>query len=108
MCGGQVHKGQRVAFLITEAQCAELKKYGHDLTEAAKAGRLDPVIGRDGEIRRMIQILSRRTKNNPVEPNKNLTENPRSITIQSCSIGPERTTARALPINRERTIARNR
>ena len=70
MFGGQVHKGQRVAFLINEAQCAELKKYGRDLTETAKAGRLDPVIGRDKEIRRTIQILSRRTKNNPVSPPK--------------------------------------
>eukprot|EP00741_Cyanophora_paradoxa_P017532 tig00020996_g16936.t1 len=43
-----------------------LKKYSRDLTEAAKAGKLDPVIGRDEEIRRTIQVLSRRTKNNPV------------------------------------------
>lgn len=43
-----------------------LKKYGRDLTEAAKNGKLDPVIGRDEEIRRVIQVLSRRTKNNPV------------------------------------------
>ena len=43
-----------------------LGKYGKDLTELAKAGKLDPVIGRDNEIRRCIQILSRRTKNNPV------------------------------------------
>src|SRR5690606_20720463 len=43
-----------------------LKKYARDLTEAARAGKLDPVIGRDEEIRRTIQVLSRRTKNNPV------------------------------------------
>jgi ATP-dependent Clp protease ATP-binding subunit ClpB len=43
-----------------------LKKYGNDLTEAAEEGKIDPVIGRDGEIRRVIQVLSRRTKNNPV------------------------------------------
>eukprot|EP00698_Gefionella_okellyi_P011314 TRINITY_DN297_c0_g1_i10.p1 TRINITY_DN297_c0_g1~~TRINITY_DN297_c0_g1_i10.p1 ORF type:complete len:743 (+),score=177.53 TRINITY_DN297_c0_g1_i10:445-2673(+) len=43
-----------------------LKKYGRDLTEAAKQGKLDPVIGRDDEIRRTLQVLSRRTKNNPV------------------------------------------
>src|SRR5206468_4941560 len=43
-----------------------LKKYARDLTEAARKGKLDPVIGRDDEIRRVIQVLSRRTKNNPV------------------------------------------
>jgi len=43
-----------------------LEKYGKDLTAMAKAGKLDPVIGRDDEIRSCIQILSRRTKNNPV------------------------------------------
>ena len=43
-----------------------LEQYGVDLTERAKAGKLDPVIGRDAEIQRTIQILSRRTKNNPV------------------------------------------
>src|SRR5262249_51522192 len=43
-----------------------LEKYGRDLTAAARAGKLDPVIGRDEEIRRCIQVLSRRTKNNPV------------------------------------------
>jgi ATP-dependent Clp protease ATP-binding subunit ClpB len=49
-----------------EGKYESLEKYGRDLTEAAKAGKLDPVIGRDDEIRRTIQILSRRTKNNPV------------------------------------------
>ncbi|WP_040771685.1 ATP-dependent Clp protease ATP-binding subunit, partial [Rhodopseudomonas sp. B29] len=43
-----------------------LKKYARDLTQAARDGKLDPVIGRDEEIRRTIQVLSRRTKNNPV------------------------------------------
>lgn len=43
-----------------------LEKYSRDLTEAAREGKLDPVIGRDDEIRRTIQILSRRTKNNPI------------------------------------------
>jgi ATP-dependent Clp protease ATP-binding subunit ClpB len=43
-----------------------LEKYGRDLTELARAGKIDPVIGRDEEIRRVMQVLSRRTKNNPV------------------------------------------
>src|SRR5437870_5664296 len=47
-------------------QATQLNKFGRDLTEAAEEGKLDPVIGRDDEIRRVIQILSRRTKNNPV------------------------------------------
>lgn len=49
-----------------EAKYAALEKYGRDLTEQAKQGKLDPVIGRDDEIRRVVQVLSRRTKNNPV------------------------------------------
>ena len=49
-----------------EEQYQALEKYGRDLTEAARAGKIDPVIGRDEEIRRVIQVLSRRTKNNPV------------------------------------------
>jgi len=49
-----------------EDQFAALEKYGVDLTELAAAGKLDPVIGRDAEIRRVVQVLSRRTKNNPV------------------------------------------
>ena len=43
-----------------------LEQYGIDLTERARSGKLDPVIGRDNEVRRVIQVLSRRTKNNPV------------------------------------------
>jgi ATP-dependent Clp protease ATP-binding subunit ClpA len=49
-----------------EGKYEALAKYARDLTEAARDGKLDPVIGRDDEIRRCIQILSRRTKNNPV------------------------------------------
>lgn len=49
-----------------EPEKPALEQYGIDLTARAKAGKLDPVIGRDAEIDRMIQILSRRTKNNPV------------------------------------------
>ncbi len=57
---------QRVTSDNPEATYDSLKKYGRDLVEEAKSGKLDPVIGRDGEIRRVIRILSRRTKNNPV------------------------------------------
>lgn len=49
-----------------EGKYEALEKYGKDLTAMAREGKLDPVIGRDDEIRRCIQILSRRTKNNPV------------------------------------------
>ncbi len=63
----QVVRGsQRVTDQHPEDKYEVLKKYGHDLTGAARAGKLDPVIGRDNEIRRVIQVLSRRTKNNPV------------------------------------------
>ncbi len=58
--------GQRVTSENPEAQLQALEKYARDLTEAARAGKLDPVIGRDEEIRRVVQVLSRRTKNNPV------------------------------------------
>ncbi len=57
---------QRVTDPDPEDKYEALKKYGRDLTEAARKGKLDPVIGRDSEIRRVIQVLSRRTKNNPV------------------------------------------
>jgi ATP-dependent Clp protease ATP-binding subunit ClpB len=57
---------QKVVDQNPEGSYQALEKYGRDLTEEAKAGRLDPVIGRDEEIRRVIQVLSRRTKNNPV------------------------------------------
>ena len=61
-----VRGGQRVTSANPEGTFEALKKYGTDLTEAARAGKLDPVIGRDSEIRRVVQVLSRRTKNNPV------------------------------------------
>ena len=61
-----VRGGQRVTSQNPEGTYAALEKYGRDLTAEARAGRLDPVIGRDEEIRRVIQVLSRRTKNNPV------------------------------------------
>src|ERR1700677_1860608 len=62
----EVRGSQRVTDQNPEEKFQALEKYGRDLTEAAAAGKLDPVIGRDDEIRRVIQVLSRRTKNNPV------------------------------------------
>ncbi|ADU27879.1 ATP-dependent chaperone ClpB [Ethanoligenens harbinense] len=62
----KVRSNQRIESQDPEATYDSLKKYGRDLVEMAKAGKLDPVIGRDAEIRRAIRILSRRTKNNPV------------------------------------------
>jgi len=62
----KIRGSQTVSDQNPEAKYASLQKYGRDLTESAKAGKLDPVIGRDDEIRRVIQVLSRRTKNNPV------------------------------------------
>jgi ATP-dependent Clp protease ATP-binding subunit ClpB len=62
----QVRGGQAVSGQADESQRQALKKYTLDLTERARQGKLDPVIGRDDEIRRCIQILQRRTKNNPV------------------------------------------
>lgn len=62
----QVRGNQTVTDQNPENKYQSLEKYGRDLTELAKLGKLDPVIGRDDEIRRTIQILSRRTKNNPV------------------------------------------
>ena len=61
-----VRGNQRVTDANPEDKYDALNKYGRDLTDAARAGKLDPVIGRDEEIRRVIQVLSRRTKNNPV------------------------------------------
>ena len=61
-----VRGGRRVTSQDPEGTYRALSKFGRDLTEAAEAGKLDPVIGRDEEIRRVIQVLSRRTKNNPV------------------------------------------
>jgi len=62
----QVRGSQKVTDQNPEGKYQSLEKYGRDLTDLAKIGKLDPVIGRDDEIRRTIQILSRRTKNNPV------------------------------------------
>src|SRR5579875_3094637 len=62
----EVRGSQRVTTQNPEATYEALEKYGRDLTKMAELGKLDPVIGRDDEIRRVIQVLSRRTKNNPV------------------------------------------
>jgi ATP-dependent Clp protease ATP-binding subunit ClpB len=62
----EVRGGQRVTSQDPEGTYQALEKFGRDLTALAEAGKLDPVIGRDEEIRRVIQVLSRRTKNNPV------------------------------------------
>jgi ATP-dependent Clp protease ATP-binding subunit ClpB len=62
----QIRGGQRVTDANPEEKYQALEKYGRDLTELARDGKLDPVIGRDEEIRRVMQVLSRRTKNNPV------------------------------------------
>ena len=62
----EIKGGQKVMSQNQEANYEALKKYGRDLIEEVKAGKLDPVIGRDAEIRRVIRILSRKTKNNPV------------------------------------------
>ena len=61
-----VRGSRRVTDEAPEDKYEALKKYGRDLTEEARRGKLDPVIGRDAEIRRVVQVLSRRTKNNPV------------------------------------------
>ncbi len=61
-----LRKGRTADSATAESQYDSLKKYARDLTQAAREGKIDPVIGRDEEIRRTIQVLSRRTKNNPV------------------------------------------
>jgi ATP-dependent Clp protease ATP-binding subunit ClpB len=61
-----VRGGKKVTDQDPEAKYQALERFGRDLTEAARSGALDPVIGRDDEIRRVVQVLSRRTKNNPV------------------------------------------
>ena len=63
---GQVRGSARITSQDPESTYQALEKYGIDLTAQAREGRLDPVIGRDAEIRRVVQVLSRRTKNNPV------------------------------------------
>ncbi|HEX2517530.1 MAG TPA: ATP-dependent chaperone ClpB [Chloroflexota bacterium] len=62
----EVRGGQRVTDANPESKYQALERYGRDLTDLARRGKLDPVIGRDEEIRRVVQVLSRRTKNNPV------------------------------------------
>jgi ATP-dependent Clp protease ATP-binding subunit ClpB len=62
----QIRGSQKVTDQNPEGKYESLEKYGRDLTQLARSGKLDPVIGRDDEIRRTVQILSRRTKNNPV------------------------------------------
>src|SRR3954452_1439392 len=62
----KVRGGQRVTSQSPEGTYQALEKYGRDLTRDARDGKLDPVVGRDEEVRRVIQVLSRRTKNNPV------------------------------------------
>ncbi|MBX7161676.1 MAG: ATP-dependent chaperone ClpB [Acidimicrobiia bacterium] len=62
----EVRGSQRVTSQNPEETYQSLERYGRDLTEAAREGKVDPVIGRDAEIRRVVQVLSRRTKNNPV------------------------------------------
>src|SRR5205085_1363896 len=62
----QIRGNQRVTSAMPEVTYEALEKYGRDLVNEARIGKLDPVIGRDTEIRRVIQILSRKTKNNPV------------------------------------------
>src|SRR5207237_955268 len=62
----EVRGHQRVTSQNPEGTYQALERYGRDLTQLARQGKLDPVIGRDEEIRRVIQVLSRRTKNNPV------------------------------------------
>ena len=62
----EVRGSHRVTSQNPEEQFQALERYGRDLTEDARAGKLDPVIGRDEEVRRVVQVLSRRTKNNPV------------------------------------------
>ncbi len=61
-----VRGNQRVTSQNPEATYEALEKYGRDLVAEVRAGKIDPVIGRDSEIRRVIRILSRKTKNNPV------------------------------------------
>src|SRR6516162_10048510 len=61
-----IRKGRKVDSPNAESSFDALKKYARDMTALARDGKLDPVIGRDEEIRRTIQVLARRTKNNPV------------------------------------------
>ena len=62
----EVRGGRKVTDQDPEAKYQALERFGRDLTDMAREGKLDPVIGRDDEVRRVVQVLSRRTKNNPV------------------------------------------
>src|SRR6185436_1221561 len=62
----EIRGNQRVTDPHAEDRYQALQRYGRDLTALARKGKLDPVIGRDDEVRRVVQVLSRRTKNNPV------------------------------------------
>lgn len=62
----ELRKGEKVTSQSSEDNYQSLEKYAINLNEAARSGKLDPVIGRDEEIRRVLQILSRRAKNNPI------------------------------------------
>jgi ATP-dependent Clp protease ATP-binding subunit ClpB len=75
----QVRGSQRVTSQDPEGSYQALEKFGRDLTELAEQGKLDPVVGRDEEIRRVIQVLSRRTKNNPVLIGDPVSGRPRSL-----------------------------
>ena len=94
-----VRGGQKVDSAESEGQREALKKYTIDLTERARAGKLDPVIGRDDEIRRAIQVLQRRTKNNPV-----LSASPASARQRSSKAWPSASSPARCPI-RSRTSA---
>ena len=83
----EVRGSHRVTSQNPEDQFQALEKYGQDLTQRARDGKIDPVIGRDEEIRRVIQVLSRRTKNNPVligEPGVGKTAIVEGLTSASC------------------------
>jgi ATP-dependent Clp protease ATP-binding subunit ClpB len=82
-----LRKGRTADNASAENAYDALKKYARDLTEAAREGKLDPVIGRDEEIRRTIQVLSRRTKNNPVligEPGVGKTAIVEGLALATC------------------------
>jgi ATP-dependent Clp protease ATP-binding subunit ClpB len=84
----EVRGNQRVTSQNPEGTYQSLERYGQDLTRAAEQGKLDPVIGRDDEIRRVVQVLSRRTKNNPVligEPGVGKTAIVEGLASASCA-----------------------
>ena len=90
-----IRKGRTADSASAEDGYEALKKYARDLTEAARAGKIDPIIGRDDEIRRAMQVLSRRTKNNPVligEPGVGKTAIAEGLTAKSLKAARRRTT----------------